>query len=127
MNKYAAPAIEASLSGVLLTPVLELSSPVDPTANTSPLIATEVPKESPTGEFPVEFGFTYACWLQTPPFTVNTYTAPAEPAPSLGTLLTPELELASPGAPTATVSPLAATEVPKRSPDWVTPTAAGFR
>ena len=47
--------------GVLLIPVVELSSPSAPTTSVSPLSATELPKPSPTCVVPIADGLTYAC------------------------------------------------------------------
>jgi hypothetical protein len=81
--------------GVLLIPVVELPSPMAPTTIVSPLSATDVPKLSPTCVVPTADGFTYACCDHTPALRVNTYTAPEEPAPSLGVVFTPKVELDS--------------------------------
>src|ERR1035441_3980285 len=61
VNTYAAPAMAADSFGVLLIPVVELSSPSAPTTIVSPLMATEMPKLSPTCVVPTADGFTYAC------------------------------------------------------------------
>ena len=68
----------------------------------SPLIATERPKPSPAA--PSE-AVSFCCSLQTVPLRVNTYAEPAFTPPGVS----------PPWAPTMAVSPLIATELPKKS------------
>ena len=103
MKTYAAPAAYVELSPS--PPLALLDSLKAPTTIVSPSMATEVPNPS----YPSAFdALRYACWVQLLPERVKTYAAPAEPAelsPS-----PPLALLASPDAPTTTVSPLIATE-----------------
>ena len=91
-NTYAEPALVAGLSSMYA-----------PTTAVSPDTATETPKRSPPAASAPAVSL--ACWAQVTPERTNTYAEPASPA-----------GLSSKYAPTTTVSPDTAAEIPKRSP-----------
>ena len=113
--------------GVLFTPVVLLSSQGAPTTTVSPETATDEPNWSPACVVPT------AAASDRPAASTSSRCARRrrprrhQAALSLGVLFTPVVLLSSSRAPTTTVSPETATELPNWSPACVVPTAAGFR